>query len=264
MYYVNTLPDDVSKGSPHKVEKGVILSKIPYTQEYHHHATAIASSVLRNMDWPSIEWLMDNMDDNGCIWHDFKLPFYEFETPWVGGLAQGLTISALVKAYEKYKVQDYLEGAKKAYNGLKLCCFKDGWIYEYPGVPSILNGNIYALFGLYDLLPYHSEVKNTLNSCVHNLLVSIQKFDTGYWSRYDLITGIPATKFYHEVHIEQLAVLGRLSSLPNFTYISEIFKGYNKEKINHILSKTERFKSLLKKHGPVELYRINKRRKAWK
>ena len=50
-YYIDTLLGDEAKGSPHKFDsKGVILTKIPYTQEYHYHATAIASYALSNMD----------------------------------------------------------------------------------------------------------------------------------------------------------------------------------------------------------------------
>jgi len=96
--------------------------------------------------------LVDNIKKDGTYKHNFVFPFYDnFPKPWVGGLAQGLAISALVQA-------NNVEVAEKAFNGLQNNCIHvDGlgntWIEEYPLAPpvKILNGFIYALFGVYDL-----------------------------------------------------------------------------------------------------------------
>jgi hypothetical protein len=276
-YYIDELPDDISKNSPHRIEGGVILTKIPYTQEYKPHATSIASHVIRNLEneildeaglseslWkPSADWLLDNMDKNGRIWHDFKLPFYDFTSPWVGGLAQGLTISALVRAYDvggDYGKKEYLEGAKKAFNGLKYC-LKDGWVEEYPGVPTILNGNIYALFGLYDLRSHFSAVEPVIETSLKTLISNIQKFDIGYWSSYDLKT--PATKFYHKIHIKQLNALSDLSKYHEFSIVADTFRDYMKSYKNYNKSLAVRSYLSYRKHGLLGLYKVYRKRKDW-
>ena len=163
-YHIDILPFSVSKKHPYKYDKnGVILSKIPYTQDYHHHATSIASCAIyykgidNKIADSQIKWLINNISDDGGYYHNFILPFYNFNIPWVGGLAQGLAISALVKANE-------IKTAEKAFRCLKNRCifideFENVWIEEYPTSPpaQILNGFIYELFGVYDFFSATKE-----------------------------------------------------------------------------------------------------------
>lgn len=274
-YYIDILLDDSSKGSPHKLDtKGVVMTKIPYTQSYHYHATAIASFALANLNDEKtldsqIQWLVENMDKNGAYWHDFQLPYYDFNQPWVGGLAQGLAISALIRAYHKSNDKTLKESAFKALDGLEMhCLHKDAegflWISEFPDTPTILNGFIYALFGIYDMAEEGStKAKKIWEECIDNLSKKIEKYDLGYWSRYDLQTGMPATLFYHNIHIKQMAVLAELTSLEIFLLFKQKWQHYLNNKYFHFRAKLKRNTLIIKKHGLLGSYKRYKQRKNW-
>jgi len=274
-YYIDTLLGDESKGSPHKFDsKGVMMTKIPYTQDYHYHATAIASYALTNITDKNIfdthiRWLMNNMENDGAYRHDFSLPFYNFEKNWVGGLAQGLSISALVRAYHKYNDKTYLESAFKAFNGLrKHCLHKDEggnyWIKEFPGVSTILNGFIYALFGVYDVAKEGDQKAEKLwDQCISTLVKNLKNYDMNYWSKYDLQTGIPATLFYHKIHIEQTKALANLTNIEIFQIFSGKWQQRLDSKYFNFKVKFKRNVMILKKHGILGTYRTYRLRKNW-
>ena len=270
-YYIDTLPGDIHKNSPHKFDKnGVILSKIPYTQDYHYHVTSIASYAIQNMDKDKIfmsqtDWLENNIEKDGSFVHRFKLPFYDFETPWIGGLSQGLAISAFIRAYHKTQDKKYLKLATKSFNSLKKnCLFTDSfghtWIEEYPGVPSILNGFVYALFGVYDVKDHVKDAEKLWKECIKTLIENLPRYDLKYWSRYDLETGIPATTFYHYIHQKQMYALYNLT-------LFDIFEFYcNNWADGWIYSpriKLLRIYKIIERNGIIGTYKKYKQRKRW-
>jgi len=263
-YYIQTLPDDICKNSPYKRENGIVLTKIPYTQDFKPHTTTIASEALRG-DKTSLRWLVENIGVDGGYYHDFTLPFHDFKAPWVGGLAQGLAISALVRASEHCKNPIYLEVAEKAFEGLKKHCYKSGWIYEYPGVKSILNGFIYALFGVLDLSNTgHKGAKRLYNRSFSTFIENLPSYDLGYWSRYSLMNDTPATKFYHQIHVDQLFALYRVSGHPMLMDYHFKFKEYMSRRFCYAKSKLVRLwgymdTPLFTEDGLLKKY--NKRRK---
>ena len=266
MYHIETLPDDYEKGTLSELVNGVPYTKIPYTNEYHPHATNIACYVIRFEEETPAKWLLDNMDKKGRIWHHFKFPFYEdFPEEWVGGLAQGLTISALIRMYEKTKDKTYLKGALLAYKGLKFC-IKDYWIYEYPGVPSVLNGNLYALLGIWDLIKYFKieETKRFFFKIENNISSNLSQYDIKYgWSYYDLVKKLPATRFYHKVHVALLKTLGSYTKddvLLNYSLSWSTYLGRYNEKIANM----HRLLKLWKQNGTKGMLKKQKMIKAWK
>lgn len=264
MYHIDKFPDDIGKGTKSKIMNGVPYTKIPYTSEYYPHATNIACYVLRYEDEKSAEWLMNNIDDDGLIWHKFKLPFYDdFPKEWVGGLAQGLTISALVKMHEKFNKKIYLYSANNAFEGLKKCTDEDGWIHEYPNVPTILNGNLYALLGVYDLMKYYKTKKKFFDKSVTNIAYNLHKYEIGYgWSYYDLEKKLPATKFYHEIHVDLLRVFSVLTGHPVFSVYELKWAGYL-DGFNDKYANLHRLWKLWRKDGTLKLLRKRKIRKRW-
>ena len=207
-YHIQTLPFSMHKGHPYTFEDGILMSKIPYNQGYHYHLTSIASYAIA--EYPSrkserhIEWIIDNLN-NGCYYHDFDVITYDnVKAPWVGGLAQGLAISALM-------LYDEINVAKKVAEGLKRECVVDDIIQEYPGV-TVLNGWIYAIFGLVDIFD-----TDFLHVTLKKLLYELPKYvnPNRPWSIYDS-TGMPATTFYHRVVFEQLKILYALTKIDEF------------------------------------------------
>jgi hypothetical protein len=248
-YHVKTLPYSIQKKHPNSFdEEDVLMSKVPYTQEYHYHATAIASYVIDTGDKNNLQWLLENMASDGAIYHNFTFPFYPMKKGWVGGLAQGLTASAL--AYNGYK-----EESKLAVEAMKKYCDNGLCILEYPDI-EILNGWMYALFGIYD-----SGNVSYFKENIEKIKKRIFFFNLGNWSKYDSFYQYPSTPFYHGVHLQQLKELYRLTN-------EDIFKEYHTKwsRYSHstiIKNNIKRNMKITKHHGLVGTYKIYKKRKRW-
>ena len=134
-------------------------------------------------------------------------------------MTQGQGISVLVRAGGVTADAVFLESARRALGPMLAPVAEAGcarWepaglvLEETPCDPpnTILNGWIYALFGLYDLLlavPVE-EARQALESTVEALAACLPRFDAGYWSYYDT-AGNLASPYYHEAHIGQLRAL---------------------------------------------------------
>jgi len=93
-------------------------------------------------------------------------------------------------------------------------------LQEYPSDPPahVLNGWIWALWGLYDLGAYgegDAHASAAFERGVDTLVARLPLYETGKgWSRYDLfphpLTNV-ASPFYHRLHIEQLRALAQLA-----------------------------------------------------
>jgi len=265
-YHINVLPGDIHKNSPHRFdENGVIQTKIPYTQEYHYHATAISSYAISNVDKPEIfnaqiNWLVKSISKDGAYVHHFTLPFYKnFPKHWSGGLAQGLAISALLLADEE-------KTAEHAFNYLKKeCVYVDEngnyWIEEYPleHPVKILNGFIYALFGVYDLFKKTNNASASLlwAEGIETIKLNLHRYDLGSWSKYDLLDELPATRFYNEVHVKQLIALYRITTDNMFLDYAKKWDKYTR-RIQML-----RLKKIIKKNGFVGCWNKYRQKRKW-
>ena len=217
-YYIDILPDCTDKNHPWKKDdNGVVMAKIPYTNEYHYHATNIASYVIKYGCKKNLNWLLNNQDIYGSYHHDFILPFYKMEKGWVGGLAQSLAASAL-------KYNNYLDEGKQSIDALLKKCYNNGVIYEYPEI-EILNGWIYGIFGLMDFVDEYPEYQKKLDESLICLKNKLKKYNINGWTAYDY-TGIPATPFYHNLHLKQFKILninwkekGKYPKISRFLYL---------------------------------------------
>jgi len=200
------------------------------------------------------DWLVENIKGNEFgvpVWlHNFDWEYKEIlRNPWYSGLAQGIGISVLVRAYNTTKDGKYLDTADKAYLAFENDINKGGvihwdkkgspWIEEYILSPPthILNGFIWALWGVYDylLLLKEKNARKLWDNCLETLKKNLEKFDIGYWSLYDLSqTKIKnlASPFYHKLHIVQLEVLYRLSKIEIFKEFSQKWERYLNFKFN--------------------------------
>lgn len=217
-------------------EDGIYLFK-GYDGAWHLHALEISQYALacwlawRKTDderWLTkamlhCDWLLDKQDDDGAWRIDHKNPKYcDLPSPWPSGMAQGLAISSLLRAYEYTKEHRYLDAAVRAAvfleteiadGGVKRI-IPEGFIYEeYPReqLSGVLNGYISALLGLYELAQYRSEYASLYSKNMENLKNILPLFDTGYWSYYAL-DGTIASGFYHRYVIIQLRALRTLDS----------------------------------------------------
>ena len=89
---------------------------------------------------------------------------------------------------------------------------------EYPAQPAphVLNGMIFALFGLWDLVraqPDDARAAAIFERGAATVEALLPLYDTGWWSLYDLYhleaasPRNPCTAHYHDIHIKQLTVM---------------------------------------------------------
>lgn len=98
---------------------------------------------------------------------------------------------------------------------------------------AILNGWIFAIFGLYDgvLVTGLPEWRHALQITCQTLAADLDKYDTGYWSMYDL-RGHLASPFYHHLHIAQLTVLAELVGQEALMQKANRWRQYNQRTMN--------------------------------
>ncbi len=181
-----------------------------------------------------VDWTIKNQDNNGG-WKTF-----EYETPNTpySAMAQGEAISLLTRAYSLYKDEQVLELIKKGIDFLMIPVEKGGvslydrnnvYLKEFVDRPVVLNGWIFAIFGIYDYLlifPDDKKAKDFFESTINTLMRKLPEYDLQYWSKYDSEKRI-ASPFYHELHIAQLKVLYDLTKIDVFKVYSEKFDKYN-------------------------------------
>jgi len=98
--------------------------------------------------------------------------------------------------------------------------------HAFPG--KVLNGFIFSLFGLYDYA-VESESNVAWTSFwegVETLENNIHRYDTGFWSYYDLLYHKPSPLNYHKLHISQLRTLYEITGKQTFLYYSNKFESY--------------------------------------
>jgi len=162
-------------------------------------------------------WLVKNQDKQGgwSLWPQVGL---SLPSPY-SAMTQGESISALVRAWHLTGDEIYLSAARRALRLMFVPVEKGGVVRRLPNgvlfeeVPSwhlngILNGWIFALFGLYDFLLAEEDldVRRLLEESLRTLIAYLPRYNAGYWSLYDL-QGNLASPFYHRLHIAQLKAL---------------------------------------------------------
>jgi hypothetical protein len=96
-------------------------------------------------------------------------------------------------------------------------CWYDGedlFLEEFPGSDrdTVLNGWIFAWFGLYDYLLAFADgsVAEFFSRCQRSLLRTLEQFDAGFWSYYSNGTRRLASPFYHRLHLSQLEAVSQV------------------------------------------------------
>ena len=155
-------------------------------------------------------------------------------------MSQGEAVSLLVRIYKETKEEKYLFAAMKAIKFM-LTDVRDGGVckcddlglilLEYTHLPLVMNGWIFALFGLYDCFLLTGEYEEEFQKSVNSLEKILAHFDCGYWSMYDE-GGKIASPFYHNLHIAQMKALYMVTKKKIFNEYAEKFERYQKKFLN--------------------------------
>jgi len=168
------------------------------------------------------DWLRENqLDDGRWVISHVNPQYSDLGESWCSSLAQGLAISALIRAYEHTSDISYMDAALKAADflerdfelgGLKRSiAFNDveGFVYEeYPRdkVSGVLNGHISSVLAILELSHYEERFKISAEENIENLVNILPLYDIDYWSLYSL-DGVISSGFYHRLVINQLDAL---------------------------------------------------------
>ena len=195
-----------------------------------------------------VGWLMENAritTSDTAVWemHYNFLPYRNISVPWISGMAQGQIASVLLRAYQLTGDDGYRDTAEKALrtfhysipDGGVAWSDEEGFTFyeEFPTEPPchVLNGHIWAMFGLYDYyrVTGSQDVLGLFDGGVSTLKKYLHSYDIGFWSRYDLL-GRPgyARIRYQHIHVEQLKVLYEITREDVFNEYAQRWSSYLK------------------------------------
>lgn len=229
----------------------------------HYNRLAEGEKASRAPFLRQADWLVERLEPNAQglrVWmHRFDWEYRELlRAPWYSALAQGQGVSLLVRAHAETGQARYLEAAISAFEALLTPIGSGGvqhvdetgdvWLEEYlvaPPPTHILNGFLWALWGVLDyrLLTGRDEAAKLFDACVRTLERNLGRYDTGYWSLYELSDTwlkMMASPFYHSLHIVQLDVTHRMTGRAQFRERGETWRRYQQSAPNRIRSLTHK------------------------
>jgi hypothetical protein len=144
--------------------------------------------------------------------------------PWLSAMAQGQCASLLVRLNRETGDEAIERAALAGLHPMRLPMSAggvqaeldgDSFPEEYPTEPAahVLNGAIFALWGYYDVWKGLGDdgAGAAFREATGTLAKNLHRWDTGYWSRYDLyphpVLNV-ASPGYHALHLTQLRALG--------------------------------------------------------
>jgi len=173
-------------------------------------------------------------------------------------MCQSEGASVFLRAYNETKKVEYIDHAKKAIDFMIKNVDENGTCY-YPGKEkpifqeyvskynvSVLNGWIFAIFGLYDFTLVNSEekYKKILNNSVNEMAKSLKIYDRKFWSNYDQ-KGTIASPAYHDLHIKQLLLMYQMFGIEEFEIYAKKWEKYQRNNFFKILSMIIKLKQKL-------------------
>jgi len=191
-----------------------------------------------------VEWLLQTQDSFGAWAH--PVPLHPNALSRYSCMAQGQAASVLARAWSLTGDPRCLSAAWRSLEIMLTPVDAGGCsrytnaglqLDEYPSTTGgiVLNGWIFALFGIYDyLIADHDDMlENCLEQTLRTIVAQLPLFDCGYWSLYDSC-GTIASPFYHELHVAQLRSLAL--TFPGYQRpITEIvwrFEEYSRGRVN--------------------------------
>lgn len=188
----------------------------------------------------NLDWIKNNVTYiNNLPYWNYEYDLDEHKAPWSSGMSQGLVISLLVRGFVFFNDKTYLDLAILASKTLSRPIHEGGFKYNYDNFKCwfeesntnnhILNGHIYALFGIFDIYrcTKSSEHYKLFTSGLNDIKENIKKFDLGFFSSYDAFSKEYANNSYHSIHIVQFEILYEISNDDFFKFISAKWKKIN-------------------------------------
>ena len=176
---------------------------------------------------------------------------FRMRGPWLSAMAQGHCASLLVRVHRETGRPEFADAARRATRPYRVPSGQGGvqanldgrpFPEEYPTEPAsfILNGGLYALWGLHDVAVGlgDSEARHLYDEMLDTFVANIDRWDLGYWSRYDLYPhpGVSnaASVSYHLLHINQLRVTNMLTPRHELLDAADRFERYASRRLDRL------------------------------
>jgi D-glucuronyl C5-epimerase C-terminus len=178
---------------------------------------------------------------NGALFipYPFNWPTEKLQAPWVSAYSQGFALSLFVRLYRVTGDDSYLDSAHAVFRSFHqlgpgsapwVAYRRNGslWLEQYPSArPShVLNGFIFATFGLYDYerLTRDPAAGQLLNGALWTLRHNAGGYRVpGEISLYDLVHRTQH-RHYHDVVVWQLRDLSAITRDPYFAGLSNVLE----------------------------------------
>jgi len=183
----------------------------------------------------------------------YDFPVYGLRAPWISSMAQSQAASVLLRAHQIENRGEPREVASKAMAAFYIPAGEPGgvryvdsqgsvWFEEYLTDPPahVLNGFIFSLFGLDELSRAASDdaARQAWNDGVLTLERNLHRYDTGYWSRYDLLRDCVASDFYHvNIHVPLLKALHSITGRDIFIDFANKWERYSDSAVCRLRAK---------------------------
>lgn len=190
---------------------------------------------------------MKNQSEGKWCYH-FDINSRGLKAPWTSAMAQGQGISILLRAWQLTGNLECFKVAQKAFSILEIPVDQGGvlykeksslWFEEYPdqiNPTHVLNGHLWTLFGIWDMYRV-TEDQNVLKlfmDGVSAVISDIDKYDTGYWVKYDQKSPAIVNGLYMGFQIEQLKVIYAITHDSVFLNYIDKWTKYQKNKWNFL------------------------------
>lgn len=231
------------------------------TGEQHH-----LDEVVKNCDYA-----LATVDRSNEVWRLRKE-----ENPGqghIGGVSSidhGVWMSLLCRAWQVTRRDEYLDTAVKLGALMDVPVSEDGALgymdvggklpwYEEETTSDfkILNGMIYALWGLLDtaIVANDTRANEQWEAGVNSVATALPLFDAGYWSWYGVSESLPAyiaSMKYHSLHIVQLDILAGQADYSTIKRYAAQFTEHARRPVNRLRAGT---KMAMTKSQGMERYR---------
>lgn len=141
---------------------------------------------------------------NGSRFYDYQFDYFPYllKAPWVSSMGQAGALQILCRAFLLTKEKKYAKAAQQILNSYQVDFTEGGFVqYDgfgnlyfelYPGQPTthVLNGHIFALFGLHDYWKvfHDSTALQLYEKGLETVRKRLPDYDYGDYSKYDLIS----------------------------------------------------------------------------
>ena len=213
--------------------------QLPYTFIFQVLLAYLLEPAGRALDITALisQTLRPFKNTNFLFSHPYSKPSYFLSPGWISAMTQGQALSLLARSIHTTDDPDFWMAAiHSIYISMTSTTAElltagplpnTLWLQEYPSsTPSyVLNGNIFALFGLIDLYFFvpgymSSELHSLINHLLYSLEQSFHLYDSFGWSKYCLLKRNYSPCLYHYLHCVQLSSMASMFRMCSASYYS--------------------------------------------